>query len=140
MCPSSVAQLLWLCNPMDYSPSGSIVHGNLPGKIIGVGCHVLLQKIFLTQGSNWYLLNLLHWQTDPFTTETPGKCFCTQTHKSSFWLDHLSLLSLVYFSLIYFAFIQICLLLWFYILRISESLSKSQMSKQTNKKKVEDWK
>ena len=27
-----------------------------------VGCHALLQGIFLTQGSNLYLLGLLHWQ------------------------------------------------------------------------------
>ena len=34
-----------------------------PGKNIGVGCHVLLQGIFLTRGLNLTLLNLLHWQT-----------------------------------------------------------------------------
>ena len=106
---------LTLCDPMDYSPPGSTLHGNSPGKIIGVGYHVLLQEIFLTQGSNQYLLNLLNWQRDPFTIEQPGKCFCTQVHKSSFWLDHLSLLSLVYFSLTYFSFLKICLFLWFYI-------------------------
>ena len=32
-----------------------------PGKNIGVGCHALLQDIFLTQGSNLHLLCLLHW-------------------------------------------------------------------------------
>ena len=37
---------------MDCSPSGSSVHGDSPGKNIGVGCHALLQRIFLTQGSN----------------------------------------------------------------------------------------
>ena len=30
-----------------------------PGKNTGVGCHFLLQGIFLTQGSNQHLL---HWQ------------------------------------------------------------------------------
>ena len=35
-----------------------------PGKNIGVGCHALLQGIFLTQGSNPHLLGLLHWQMD----------------------------------------------------------------------------
>ena len=29
-----------------------------------VGCHFLLQGIFLTQGSNPHLLGLLHWQVD----------------------------------------------------------------------------
>ena len=41
---------LILCDPLDYSPPGSSVHGNSPGKNTGVGCHALLQGIFLTQG------------------------------------------------------------------------------------------
>ena len=32
-----------------------------PGKNTEVGCHTLLQGIFLTQGSNSHLLGLLHW-------------------------------------------------------------------------------
>ena len=48
---------LTLCDPMDYSPSGSSVHGDSPSKNAGVGCHFLLQGIFCTQGSN---LGLLH--------------------------------------------------------------------------------
>ena len=32
--------------------AGSSVHGDSPGNSIGVGCHALLQGIFLTQGSN----------------------------------------------------------------------------------------
>ena len=52
-----VAQLcLTLCNTMIYSPPGSSVHGNSPGKNTGVGCHALLQGSFLAQGSNWILL------------------------------------------------------------------------------------
>ena len=43
---------LTLCDPMDCSLPGSSVHGNSPGKNAGVGCHALLQWIFLTQGSN----------------------------------------------------------------------------------------
>ena len=41
-----------LCEPMGYSPPGSSVHGDSPGKNTGVGCHALLQGIFPTQGSN----------------------------------------------------------------------------------------
>ena len=37
---------------MDWNLPGSSVHGDSPGKNIGVGCHVLLQGIFPTQGSN----------------------------------------------------------------------------------------
>ena len=34
-----------LCDPMDCSLPGSSVHGNSPGKNIGVSCCVLLQHI-----------------------------------------------------------------------------------------------
>ena len=46
-----------LCDPMDCSPPGSSVHGDSPGKNTGVGCHALLQGIFLTQGLNPGLLH-----------------------------------------------------------------------------------
>ena len=35
---------------------------DFPGKNTGVGCHFLLQGIFLTQGSNLCLLHLLQWR------------------------------------------------------------------------------
>ena len=44
-------------NPIDCSPPSSSVHGILPGKNPGVGCHALLQGILPTEGSN---LGLLH--------------------------------------------------------------------------------
>ena len=71
-----------LCNPKDYSPPGSSVHGDSPGKNTGLGCHALLQGIFPTQGSNpglphcsWiiYLLSqqgsprILDWVAYPFS-------------------------------------------------------------------------
>ena len=40
---------LTLCNPMDYSPPGSSVHGDSPGKNTEVGSLPLLQGIFPTQ-------------------------------------------------------------------------------------------
>ena len=48
---------------MDYSPSGSSIHGDSSGKNTKVDCHALLQRIFPIQGSNPHLLYLLHWQT-----------------------------------------------------------------------------
>ena len=42
---------------------GSSVHGILPGKNIGVGCHSLPQGTFSTQGWN---SGPLHWQADRF--------------------------------------------------------------------------
>ena len=46
---------------MDCSPPGSSVHGTSQAIKTGVGCHFLLQGIFLTQGSNPCLLC---WQVD----------------------------------------------------------------------------
>ena len=51
-----------LCNPMDYSPSGSTVCGDFPRRNNGVGSHALLQGIFHTQVSNPFLVCLLNWQ------------------------------------------------------------------------------
>ena len=47
------------CHPMDYSLPGYSVHDS-PGKNTGVGCHFLLQEIFLflTQELNLWLLSL----------------------------------------------------------------------------------
>ena len=50
LCPT-------LCDPMNYSPSGSSIHGNSPAKNTGMDGHALLQGIFLTQESNWGLLH-----------------------------------------------------------------------------------
>ena len=56
-----------LYDPMDYSPPGSSVHGDSPGKSIRVSCHALLQGIFPTLGLNpgfshfrWTLYCLSH--------------------------------------------------------------------------------
>ena len=60
MC--SIAQLcLILCDPVDCSPLVSSCPWNSSGRNTGVGCHFLLQRIILTQGSN---LCLLRWQAD----------------------------------------------------------------------------
>ena len=44
-----------------------------PGKKTGVGCCVLLQGIFLTQGLNPHLLCLLHWQASSLPLAPPEK-------------------------------------------------------------------
>ena len=48
-----------LCDSMDCSPPGSSVHGIFPGRNPGMGCHFLLQRIFLTQGLRWQANSLL---------------------------------------------------------------------------------
>ena len=54
---------------MDCSLPGSSVHGDFSGKNTGVGCHFLLQGIFLDQGSN---PRLLHWQADSLPLSHQG--------------------------------------------------------------------
>ena len=65
VCERSLAQLCpTLCDPMVCSPPGSSVHGDSPGKNTGVGCHSVLQGIFLTQEWNLGLLLcswILYW-------------------------------------------------------------------------------
>ena len=66
------------CNSMDCSPPGFSVRGDSPGKFTGVGCHVLLQEIFPTQG-----LNPL--QEDSLPAELPGKPLsCSMFHHFTF--------------------------------------------------------
>ena len=48
--------------PKDCSPPGSSVHGDSPDKNTGMGCHFLLQGIFLTRGSNPCFLRFLRRQ------------------------------------------------------------------------------
>ena len=48
---------------------------NFPGKNAGVGCHFLLQGIFLTWGLKLHLLHLLCWQVDSLQTKPPGRPF-----------------------------------------------------------------
>ena len=44
-----------------------------PDNNTGMNCRALLQEIFLTQGSNLCLLNLLQWQADSLLQGPPGK-------------------------------------------------------------------
>ena len=63
------------CDPRDCSLPGSSVHGVFLGKNSGVGCHFLLQGIFLTQGSSPHFP---HWQADslPPATREAGASVC----------------------------------------------------------------
>ena len=60
---------LILCNPTDCSLPSSCVPGIFLTRILELGCHFLLQKIFLTQGSN---PSLLHWQADSLPLSHQG--------------------------------------------------------------------
>ena len=73
-----------LCDTRDCSPNGSSVHGDFPSKNTGVGCHFLLQRIFLTQGSNLglpHFKQVLYHQVDVWATkEIPTIERSHQTH------------------------------------------------------------
>ena len=43
---------LTLCDPMNYKPTRLLCPWDSPGTNTGAGCHFLLQRILLTQGSN----------------------------------------------------------------------------------------
>ena len=73
MRAKSLQLCLTRCDPLDRSPPGSSVPEDSPGKNTGVGCHSLLQGIFLTQGLNLSLLRLLHWQVDSLPLVPLGK-------------------------------------------------------------------
>ena len=72
VCATRLQSCLTLCDRMNYSPSGSSVHGDSPGKNTGMGCHALFQQIS-TQGSNLIFLLLLHWQMGSLPLAPPGK-------------------------------------------------------------------
>ena len=64
-----------LCNSMDFSQLGSFCPWDFPGKNTGVGCHYLLQGIFLIQGSNLHLLCLLHCRQNFYLLSHGGSRF-----------------------------------------------------------------
>ena len=49
---SAAAKSLQSCLTLDYNPPWLLCPWDSPGKNTGVGCHALLQGIFLTQGLN----------------------------------------------------------------------------------------
>ena len=63
---------LTLLQPHVLQPARLLCPWNFPGKNTGVGCHFLLQGIFLTQGSN---PSLLCWQVDSLPLSHQGSPF-----------------------------------------------------------------
>ena len=78
-CPLSVPRSVASVAPDSLQPCGLwaarlLCPWDSPGTNTGVGCHFLLQGIFLTQGLNLCLLHLLHWQVGSLPLVSPGKC------------------------------------------------------------------
>ena len=91
-----------LCDSMNFSPPGSSVHGDSPGKNTGVDSHVLFQGIFPTQGSNpglphcrqtlYHLSHqgnpwILEWVASPFSrgSSWPRNVSCIARWLFTFW-------------------------------------------------------
>ena len=72
VCMLSRFRHVQLCDPMDGSPC-LFCPWNSPGKNTGVGCHALLQGIFLTLDLNPSLSHLLHWQAGSLPLAPPER-------------------------------------------------------------------
>ena len=81
---------------------------NSPGKNTGVGCHFLLQGIFLTQGSSPRLLNLLHWQVDSLPLRHMGSHTTCILASQIFYLKYIPISQWIFFSL------NFAMLIWYY--------------------------
>ena len=68
---SRVVILVWLFATLWMIAHQAPLSRDFPGKNTGVGCHFLLQGIFLTQGLNLCFLHLLHWQASSLPAEPP---------------------------------------------------------------------
>ena len=58
--------------PVGYSPPGSSVHGDFPGKNTGIGCHALLQGNLPNIGNEPRSPAL---QADSLPSESPGNSY-----------------------------------------------------------------
>ena len=73
MHAKSFQSCLTLLQAYGLQPSRFLCPWDSPGKNNGVGCHALLQGIFLTQGSNPHLLHLPALAGGFFTTSAVWK-------------------------------------------------------------------
>ena len=78
--------------PHRLQPTRLLCPWDSPGKNIGMNCHALLQRIFLTQRSNLHLLPLLHWEGGSLPLASPGKPLSVRTH-DWIWNTELSCLT-----------------------------------------------
>ena len=90
VCAKSLQLCLTLCDPMDCGPPGSSVHGILQARTLmtRLGCHALLQGIFLTQELIPCVVHFLHWQASSLPLAPPGKPLCLDVKVSMAMLHH----------------------------------------------------
>ena len=73
VCVCARSVLSNFLQPHELYPPRLFCPWDFPDKNTGMGCHFLLQGIFLIQGSNLRLLCLLHWREDSLLIIPPGK-------------------------------------------------------------------
>ena len=71
VCVIVAQSCLTLCKPMDCNCPGSSVHGILQARILGVGCHFLLQGIWSSRPRDQTWVS--HIQADSLLSEPPGE-------------------------------------------------------------------
>ena len=77
LCECSVALVISNSSQLyGLQPTRLLCPWDSPGKNVGVGCHALLQGVFLTQGSNMHLSMSPALQASSLLTEPPGKPIC----------------------------------------------------------------
>ena len=96
-------------------PTGLLCPWDSPSKNTRMGCHVLLQGIFLTQGSNLGLLHcrqILYYLNHRFKCQTPmpsAPCYATSWHKEMpslcsqkppLFKDYWSVLGMLYYTIL----------------------------------------
>ena len=60
---------------------------DFPGKSTGVACHFLLQGIFLTEGFNARLPQLLHWRVDSLPLNHLGSIYMSYKYIIEHWSE-----------------------------------------------------
>ena len=80
-----VRYCLW--QPFGLQPTRLLCPWDLSGKNTGAGCHSLLQRFFLTQGSNLHLLCLLHcrWILYLQSRKPSKRVTALQAHSDLYW-------------------------------------------------------
>ena len=107
ICMKFAQSCLTLCDPMEESTK-LLCPWNAPGKNTGVSCHSLLQRIFLTQGSN---PGLLHCRQTIYHLSKLDICVSLRIRKNMYigrGIEMQHLIQMVKFSThVFFFFFQV---------------------------------
>ena len=112
VCAQSLSHVQFFATLWTVAHQTPLFMGFFSGKNTGVGCHLLLQVIFLTQESNPCFLHLLHWQADSLPLHHLGSPWATYYIKISFsdslgfLVHYMSSLKSKWLAQLYFVFVN----------------------------------